>query len=294
MSEGGIHISRVGSLLFTGTHETNGPSQSLPLVRTVVAVPSGWKLHIKVDLTVETRNDDQQQAVNNRDLNDIIFFTSRGKRTKPCRGRGGDHGFVEVKINWGGRTQQFPPQLSCPVEVVKEPTGRQTTTGPVYTIGDDAMSFTEFIMALRRILANYRQQHEDILDGHEFLNISSTREHPLLVKKTSGERSMWIHVKLKVAEAACTTLLMQPDSLYVHGFMNQDDTCCYGLCNEKEGECLLPKEHYDPNTTLGFDVSYGFLLGATQPESKLLEPRIDIQSQEHETWRRTPRLPNSL
>ncbi|CAO2149206.1 unnamed protein product, partial [Urochloa humidicola] len=64
--------------------------------------------------------------------------------------------------------QDFPPQLSQPVEVLKTLSGNPTV---VYTIGD-VMSFTEFIMALRRILADH-PNHEDILDGHDLLNVSS-------------------------------------------------------------------------------------------------------------------------
>jgi len=37
----------------------------------------------------------------------------------------------------------------------------------VYTVGDE-MSFTEFIMALRGILAGHPDR-EDILDGHDYL-----------------------------------------------------------------------------------------------------------------------------
>jgi len=53
----------------------------------------------------------------------------------------------------------------------------------VYTIGD-ALSFTEFIMALRRILAD----REDILDGHNYLNLSTTRDHPLLARMRAAPR----------------------------------------------------------------------------------------------------------
>ena len=51
----------------------------------------------------------------------------------------------------------------------------------VYTIGDDAMSYTGFIMALRRILADHpNRKGEDIVDGHEDPNLSFTRQVMLL------------------------------------------------------------------------------------------------------------------
>ena len=65
----------------------------------------------------------------------------------------------------------------------------------VYTVGDE-MSFTEFIMALRRILADrHHPSCEDIMDKHEFMNLSSTRVHPLLAKMRARQPSSWFHVK---------------------------------------------------------------------------------------------------
>ena len=51
----------------------------------------------------------------------------------------------------------------------------------VYNIGDQ-MSFTEFIMDLRGILADHPDR-EDIFDRHHRSILSSTREHPVLAKQ---------------------------------------------------------------------------------------------------------------
>ena len=51
----------------------------------------------------------------------------------------------------------------------------------VYTIWDEGMSYTGFIMTLRRILADHpNRKGEDIVDGHEDPNLSFTRQVMLL------------------------------------------------------------------------------------------------------------------
>jgi hypothetical protein len=96
----------------------------------------------------------------------------------------------------------------------------------VYTIGDE-LSFVSFIMDLRRKLADH-QDHEDILDGYGLLNLSSSREHPVLAKQRPVQPARWFHIKLQVVEGkktSWTTLLMRDDNLYVHGFINQQGVC---------------------------------------------------------------------
>ena len=111
----------------------------------------------------------------------------------------------------------------------------------VYTVGDE-MSFTEFIMALRGILAGH-QDREDILDGHDYLNLSFTREHPVLPKVQDAEQpGRWLHIKLQVVEGEetfWTTLLMRDDNLYVLGFMNQQGVV-YELVDNKSSVTMLP------------------------------------------------------
>jgi len=102
-------------------------------------------------------------------------------------------------------------------------------------VGHDAMSFIEFIIALRRILADHPSR-EDILDGHKFLNLYSTREHPLLAKIRPRQPERWLHVKLQVEEkgkVSWTALVMRGDNLYVLGFFNQSGVL-YKLLDDKE------------------------------------------------------------
>jgi hypothetical protein len=134
----------------------------------------------------------------------------------------------------------------------------------VYTIGDE-LSFTEFIMALRRILADHPNR-EDILDEHpDFLNLSSTRQHPVLAKQCARQPKRWLHIKLQVEgkEAACwTTLIMRDDNLYVCGFMNQQGV--YGLIdNDEKSKQMLPKKYCDKDVRrLKWTVQYKSILGA--------------------------------
>ena len=111
----------------------------------------------------------------------------------------------------------------------------------VYTVGDE-MSFTEFIMALRGILAGHPDR-EDILDGHDYLNLSFTREHPVLPKVQDAEQpGRWLHIKLQVVEGEetfWTTLLMRDDNLYVLGFKNQQGDV-YGLVDNRSSVSMLP------------------------------------------------------
>lgn len=84
------------------------------------------------------------------------------------------------------------------MQVTKEPYGRtrKDCITVVYTIGDFA-SFIEFIMVLRRVFAN---KSDDLLDDHDLLNLSSTREHPVLPKIVARVPNKWIHVKLQVKD----------------------------------------------------------------------------------------------
>ncbi|CAL4995351.1 unnamed protein product [Urochloa decumbens] len=229
-------------------------SQSLSLASSVVAVPCGWTLHIKVDLKIETYNDERE--INNpENWNETTMFNydeASNNKTAPFTTVDG-HKVLEVNIKWS------QPDGSCPVEDVR--VSSDSPDNIVYTIGD-AMSFTEFIMTLRSILAHHGGNH-DILDHHDFLNLSSTRQHPLLAKTHAEEPARWLHVKLvegKEITSSWATLLMRGDDLYVHGFKNQYGT--YGLNNERGGHCLL-RIKYKP---LGLDVSYGSLLRNTDDD----------------------------
>jgi hypothetical protein len=131
----------------------------------------------------------------------------------------------------------------------------------VYTIGDE-MSFTEFIMALRRIVADHPYR-EEILDGHDLLNLSSSREHPVLAKQRPVQPSRWLHIKLQVVEGkerSWTTLIMRDDNLYVHGFMNQQGVC-YELREAwRNASTSIFPSTYNPHQ-LYWGVSYKSILG---------------------------------
>ena len=133
----------------------------------------------------------------------------------------------------------------------------------VYTVGDE-MSFTEFIMALRGILAGHPDR-EDILDGHDYLNLSFTREHPVLPKVQDAEQpGRWLHIKLQVVEGEetfWTTLLMRDDNLYVFGFMNQQGVV-YELVDNKSSVQMLPGRL--KAKTLGWSTKYRTMLGTKQ------------------------------
>jgi hypothetical protein len=133
----------------------------------------------------------------------------------------------------------------------------------VYTIGDDVMSYTEFIMTLRRILADHPDR-EDILDGHDLLNLCSTQEHPLLAKMRSVQQgARWLHVRLQVAEdeqMLSATLVMRCEDLYVPGFFNQ-----YGVLfklreDEDSSVSLIPEGYHNDNRDLKWGVSYPSIL----------------------------------
>jgi len=134
----------------------------------------------------------------------------------------------------------------------------------VYTIGDDAMSFTDFIMALRRILSDHPDR-EDILDGHGLLNLCFAQQNPLLAKTRSDEPGRWQHVKLQAVEGGemlSTTLVMRDDNLFVHGFMNQQGVW-YELVGDPTGTtaCMLPPE-YKPKLLHWCGIGYKSVLGA--------------------------------
>jgi hypothetical protein len=133
----------------------------------------------------------------------------------------------------------------------------------VYTVGDE-LSFTEFIMVLRRILADHPDR-EDILDKHpKLLNLSSTGDHPVLAKQRARQPKRWLHIKLQVEdkEVACwTTLIMRDDNLYVCGFMNQQEV--YGLVDNEKSEQMLPTKYCDKDVQrLEWTVHYKSILGA--------------------------------
>jgi hypothetical protein len=75
----------------------------------------------------------------------------------------------------------------------------------VYTIGDEGMSYTGFIMTLRRILADHpNHKGEDIVDGHEDPNLSFTRQHAVL---TCLGTNSYVRIKLQMAATGAFTVL---------------------------------------------------------------------------------------
>ena len=130
----------------------------------------------------------------------------------------------------------------------------------VYTIGDE-LSFTEFIMALRGILADHPDR-EDIFDRHHSSILSSTREHPVLAKQRAEQPARWIHVKLQAVkgeQTMSTTLIMRDDNLYVCGFMNQQGDSFELIENPDRSADILPVDEYNPQR-LSWGVGYRSLL----------------------------------
>ncbi|XP_034606203.1 uncharacterized protein [Setaria viridis] len=171
-----------------------------------------------------------------------------------------DQNVVEVTVEWGNIEATHQPGievLSHPVEVTTVP-GFLTV---VYTIGD-AMSFTEFIMVLRRILADHKDR-EDILDKFS-INLSTSRQHPVLTKQ-HAEEPPWLHVKLQVARRAIT-LIMRVDSLYVCGFMDQNGKLYRLIDSKTASEAIIPRRHHNDIEDLDWTVSYKSMLGATDNE----------------------------
>ena len=129
-----------------------------------------------------------------------------------------------------------------------------------YTIGDE-LSFTEFIMALRGILADHPDR-EDIFDRHHSSILSSTREHPVLAKQRAEQPARWIHVKLQAVkgeQTMSTTLIMRDDNLYVCGFMNQQGDSFELIENPDRSADILPVDEYNPQR-LSWGVGYKSLL----------------------------------
>jgi hypothetical protein len=106
---------QVGSMLFTRTERTCqkvGSSETrLDLARSVVAVPSGWVLHIELDLYIKTGN--------SSDVNILNAILDLGKITRHCIGVNGKEVEVEVSASWclKVRNEDIGKQLSPPVEV---------------------------------------------------------------------------------------------------------------------------------------------------------------------------------
>jgi hypothetical protein len=133
----------------------------------------------------------------------------------------------------------------------------------VYTIGD-AMSFTEFIMALRGILADHPDR-EDVFDRHSSSILSSTKVHPVLAKQCAEQPARWIHVKVQAVKGkemlSSTTLIMRDDNLYICGFVNQQGDSFELIDNPDRSADILPVDEYSPRR-LSWGVGYRSLLDA--------------------------------
>ncbi|XP_066379277.1 uncharacterized protein [Miscanthus floridulus] len=257
---------RVGSMLFTEEScQILGRSEaSLDLVRSAVLVPPGWVLRIEVDLCIEIPDSNTAKHLKAT----LIFDKETLTQSQTPKGTG-----IKIKgtITRVEYMQDFPAQLSRPVEV-KMVSGHPTV---VYTIGDDVMSFTEFIMALRRILSDHPDR-EDIMEGHHLLNLSSTREHPLLRKTRPEQPGRWVRVKLQVVngqgeETSSTTLVMKDDDLYVHGFFNRNNEVLYKLRdNHEDSKSLIPEDYHHHSTKdLKWGTSYASILNLVHMKNPL-------------------------
>ncbi|XP_066336723.1 uncharacterized protein [Miscanthus floridulus] len=242
----------------------------LELARNVVAVPCGSALQIEVNLQIET-GDGKKVELNNVPLR----FANGNSSSKTDDGN-------EVEVTWYpeiARPISHPPeqiitskeahlekastvlssleQIISGTQEAKMVSGHRTV---VYTIGDE-LSFTEFIMDLRGILADH-PDHEDIFDCHHRSILSSTREHPVLAKQRAEQPARWIHVKLQAVKGEqmmSTTLIMRDDNLYVCGFMNQQGDSFELIENPNRSADILPVDEYNPQR-LSWGVGYRSLL----------------------------------
>ncbi|XP_066336727.1 uncharacterized protein [Miscanthus floridulus] len=256
-----------------GTRQCFSPTDDdswflLELARNVVAVPCGSALQIEVNLQIET-GDGKKVELNNVPLRFANGISSS---------KTDDGNEVEVEVTWYpeiARPISHPPEqiitskeahmeksitAPSPLEQIitgrpeaKMVSGHQTVE---YTIGDE-LSFTEFIMALRGILADHPDR-EDIFDGHHSSILSSTREHPVLAKQRAEQPARWIHVKLQAVkgeQTMSTTLIMRDDNLYVCGFMNQQGDSFELIENLDRSADILPVDEYNPQC-LSWGVGY--------------------------------------
>ncbi|CAD6255294.1 unnamed protein product [Miscanthus lutarioriparius] len=262
-----------------GTRQCFSPTDDdswflLELARNVVAVPCGSALQIEVNLQIET-GDGKKVKLNNVPLRFANGISS-------SKTDDGNEVEVEVEVTWYpeiARPISHPPEqiitskeahleksITAPSSLeqiisgtleAKMVSGHRTV---VYTIGDE-LSFTEFIMALRGILADHPDR-EDIFDRHHSSILSSTREHPVLAKQRAEQPARWIHVKLQVVkgeQTMSTTLIMRDDNLYVCGFMNQQGDSFELIENPDRSADILPVDEYNPQR-LSWGVGYRSLL----------------------------------
>ncbi|XP_066336712.1 uncharacterized protein [Miscanthus floridulus] len=262
-----------------GTRQCFSPTDDdswflLELARNVVAVPCGRALQIEVNLQIET-GDGKKVELNNVPLR----FASGISSSKTDDGNEVE---VEVEVTWYpeiARPISHPPEqiitskeahleksITAPSSLeqiisgtleAKMVSGHRTVE---YTIGDE-LSFTEFIMALRGILADHPDR-EDIFDRHHSSILSSTREHPVLAKQRAEQPPRWIHVKLQAVkgeQTMSTTLIMRDDNLYVCGFMNQQGDSFELIENPDRSADILPVDEYNPQR-LSWGVGYRSLL----------------------------------
>lgn len=105
---------RVGSMLFTRSEGMALCSNPMPLevARSVVAVPSGWVLHIEVDLYITPSNSNTDMK--HLDVITLNFDNDNESETKSETYEGVQ---VEVEVIWNDKQPDYPLQLTCPVEV---------------------------------------------------------------------------------------------------------------------------------------------------------------------------------
>ncbi|CAD6255288.1 unnamed protein product [Miscanthus lutarioriparius] len=261
-----------------GTRQCFSPTDDdswflLELARNVVAVPCGSALQIEVNLQIET-GDGKKVELNNVPLRFANGISS-------SKTDDGNEVEVEVEVTWYpeiARPISHPPEqiitskealeksITAPSSLEQIISGTQEAKmvsghrSVVYTIGDE-LSFTEFIMDLRGILADHPDR-EDIFDRHHRSIFSSTREHPVLAKQRAEQPTRWIHVKLQAVkgeQTMSTTLIMRDDNLYVCGFMNQQGDSFELIENPDRSADILPVDEYNPQR-LSWGVGYGSLL----------------------------------
>jgi uncharacterized protein (DUF779 family) len=107
---------RVGRMLFKRTGGKELGSIPMCLAKSVVAVPSGWVLHIEVDLhiKIKTSNDGNKEM---KHLNVITLRFDNDNESETIRTETYEGVEVEVKITRNDGRTNLPPQLTRSVEV---------------------------------------------------------------------------------------------------------------------------------------------------------------------------------
>ncbi|KAL6640836.1 hypothetical protein ACP70R_021959 [Stipagrostis hirtigluma subsp. patula] len=268
----GVHgkiAARIGnftkkSMLFRRTREKSVTCDSglseiiLPLARSVVAVPVGCSLEIRVDLWRVVTPDNPED---DKPLQGIVKFED-GLSSGPLNLNNGD--IVEVNVTWYPELDTAIP--AGPGRRDEEYVINCTLGTEVYNLGTGE-EYTKFIEKLR----------EELGEGVLELEINGrTVALPVLPKlKKPIEQNAWLYIKLEVMEGdKCwtTALAVRKDNVYITAFTNQT-----GEWFELPGTDRLPETYEATQLSSGWGVSYTKMLtlnDLAQVERTLMSTRL--------------------